>query len=54
MYETVEYLVKIKVQKVDGCGNTVKPPTEGDIRRALESLADSVVVEKINGGRKII
>ena len=47
MYETVEYLVKIKVQKVDGCGNPVKPPTEGDIRRALEPLADAVVVDEI-------
>ena len=52
MYETVENRVKVKVQKVDGCGNPVKPPTAGAIRRALEPLADSVVLNEIMGGEK--
>lgn len=55
MYKVGEYKVIVKVNAVDGCGNPVNLPTEGDIRRALESLADSVVVEQNRGGdRKLI
>lgn len=45
MYKTIEYRVKVTVQTVDGCGNSVMPPTAGDIRRVLVPLADSVEVD---------
>ena len=52
MYKTVEYRVKITMQTVDGCGNTVEPPTAGSVRRALETIpmAESVTVEEVDNG----
>jgi len=52
MYKVVEYKVTVMVNAVDGCGNPVEPPTAGAIRRALEPLADSVVVDEIMGEEK--
>lgn len=30
------FVVEIKTKEYDGCGNYIRPLTEGDVRRALE------------------
>ena len=30
------FIVEIKTKERDGCGNYIRPLTEGDVRRALE------------------
>lgn len=42
------FTVKVETRRTDGCGNTNEPKTPGDIRRAVEGLAEvtSVWVEE--------
>lgn len=39
------FTVKVETRRTDGCGNTNEPKTPGDIRRAIEGLAEVTTVE---------
>lgn len=40
-YRKMRFVVEVEQQTVDGCGNEVKPITEGMVRQAIEGLGSA-------------
>ena len=48
MKRTITFTVTVEQQTVDGCGNEVKPVSEGEIRNAVARGLDERNIQSVN------